>query len=281
MKLCLFVLATAVLFSLVAADRTLTPFGYISKKCVFHVPEDHFVEDLGSLSVIKNEATDEIVQVVKPCSTSIQKRTTEFPEGWSAYVYAQATPPIKQYNGSWIVPAAPSEQESQVLFLFTGLQNSYDLADGVAVTNIIQPVLQWGESEAGGGEYWALASWYVDSNENAYYSKLTAQNSVNAGDTIQGNMFYVLASKVWTIQSIDVTTHTPTTLKIATNTTEPYAFVTLEVYNVDSCQDYPTGTVPFTHLAFDQFTPSWSTEATPGCGEKVSVGSATAVTITF
>jgi len=281
MKLCLFVLATAVLFSLVVADLTLTPFGYISKKCVFYVPEEQFVEDLQSLSVIKNLATDEVVKVVKPCSTPIQKRTTEFPEGWSAYVYAQATASIKQYNGSWIVPAAPGDQESQVLFLFTGLQNSYDLADVAGVTNIIQPVLQWGQSEAGGGEYWALASWYVDSNDNAYYSKLTAANAVKPGDRIQGNMYYTLASKVWIIESIDETTHTPTTLKIATNTTEPYAFVTLEVYNVDSCQDYPTGTVPFTHLAFDHFTPSWSTEATPGCGEKVSVGSATAVTITF
>jgi len=94
-------------------------------------------------------------------------------------------------------------------------------------------------------------------------------------------MFYDPTQKAWVIQSIDQTTNTPTTLKIATNTTEPYAFVTLEVYNVDSCQDYPTGTVPFTNLAFDQFTPKWSTEATPGCGEKVSVGSPTAVTITF
>jgi len=198
MKLCLFVLATTVLFSLVVADLTLTPFGYISKKCVFHVPEDHIVEDLVSLSVIKNLATDEIVKVVKPCSTPIQKRTTQFPNGWSAYVYAQATTSIKQYNGSWIVPAAPSEQESQVLFLFTGLQNSYDLA-GADVTNIIQPVLQWGESEAGGGEYWALASWYVDSNDNAYYSQLTAQNSVNPGDSIQGNMFYDPTQKAWVI----------------------------------------------------------------------------------
>ena len=41
----------------------------------------------------------------------------------------------------------------RTIFLFNGIQNS---------TSIYQPVLQWGPSAAGGGNFWTVASWYVD-----------------------------------------------------------------------------------------------------------------------
>jgi hypothetical protein len=53
-----------------------------------------------------------------------------------------------------------------------------------ASVSIIQPVLQWGSSAAGGGPYWAIASWFVG-GAHTVYSELKI---VNAGDTILGNM---------------------------------------------------------------------------------------------
>jgi hypothetical protein len=52
-------------------------------------------------------------------------------------------------------------------------------ADGSA---IIQPVLQWGPSYAGGGPYWTIGSWYVEGG-NAAHSGLA---QVNVGDRIAG-----------------------------------------------------------------------------------------------
>jgi hypothetical protein len=122
-----------------------------------------------------------------------------------------------------------------------------------------------------------LASWYVDSNGNAFFSELT---NTSPGNNIQGNM--VLNGRSWEIQTIDTTASQTTTLNIATNTTEPWAFVTLEVYTVSSCLEYPTGDVPFTNLVFSpQQTPSWSVEVSPGCNENVVVNSAGSVTISF
>jgi len=86
--------------------------------------------------------------------------------------------------------------------------------------------------------------------------------------------------KKWTIQAMD-DKGANTVLTIATNTSEPYAFVTLEVYSVSKCLEYPTGSDLFYNLKFaPDWTPTWQPETTPGCEEAVAVSSA-GVTITF
>ena len=47
-------------------------------------------------------------------------------------------------------------------------------------------MLQWGVSAAGGGDYWAVASWYADGQGGqAFYSTLV---QVNPGDVLVGIM---------------------------------------------------------------------------------------------
>ncbi len=73
-------------------------------------------------------------------------------EGWIAYAgWTNDTGhPVTLFSTMWKVPPAPKTNHNQVIFLFSGIQNS---------TNIYQPVLQWGPSAAGGGPYWAVANW--------------------------------------------------------------------------------------------------------------------------
>jgi len=279
MKLITFLSAFILLAVLIEArksDGVITPFGSRPKECVHFVSEDYFVEDRESHSIVIEAATGNQEQFIAPCSTPIKRgtQTPPLPSGWAAYAYAMADKPITSYNGTWSVPADPQDEGTQTLFLFTGLQNSY--FDDADVENIIQPVLQWGPSEAGGGEYWSLASWYVDSNDNAYYSTLT---KTDAGNVITGTM--VLGDdKKWVITAVDDKAAS-TVLTIATNTSEPYAFVTLEVYTVSKCLEYPTGSDLFYNLMFaPTFTPTWTPETDPGCEEAVTVSSS-GVTITF
>jgi len=263
----------------VCADRVaVTPSGLRPASCVFGpINPMHTVFDHGSHSEIKDE-NSRTVKLIGPCVRSIDKDAPIPPDGWNAYTWAQISPTVTQYNGTWDVPVNPKDQGVQTLFLFTGLQDNFDGLVS-SVTNIIQPVLQFGASEAGGGDYWAMASWYVDSNSNAYFSDLT-QTSVGHG--IQGNMVRNPISRVWEIQTIDTNSGAITTLNIATNTTEPYTFVTLEVYTVSNCNEYPTGTVPFTNLEIvPTSSPSWSPVTANGCGEKVTINSPTSVTISF
>jgi len=277
----LVVLALCVVVSF--GSLAITPNGRRPSECV-HGPidESHTVHDLGSHVEIKDDQ-GKIVKVVNACQ--FPKDLQLPPSGWAAYVYDEGTAPtIDAYNGSWPVPPNPQDQGAQTLFLFTGLQDNYGLdrrsrKDIPSVTNIIQPVLQFGQSEAGGGDYWAMASWYVDSNSNAYYSMLTRTQPAH---NLQGNMVKNKISGVWSIQTIDTTSSQMTTLNIATNTTEPWAFVTLEVYSVNSCNEYPTGSVLFDNLMFSpNVPPSWTVQVSPGCNENVVVNGPTSVTIDF
>jgi len=100
---------------------------------------------------------------------------------------------------------------------------------------IIQPVLQYGPSTAGGGEYWAVANWYVTSSLQAYYTPLTR---VNVGDHIKGAMYEdsgTYFSEAW------VNGQKLKALNMSQLPTLNDAQVTMEVYNVDGCNEYPVG----------------------------------------
>jgi hypothetical protein len=147
------------------------------------------------------------------------------------------------------------------------LQNAY--LDPVQDTSIIQPVLQWGISPAGGGAYWAIASWYVGSR--AFYSPL---KKVQPNDVILGKMF-LNKNNTWSIQTIDKTSGASSNMAVETDTLEPFAFVTLEVYGMTDCQDYPNGKVRFSNLAvLDGSKPmqaQWQPQTVAQCNEAVNV----------
>jgi len=261
-----------------SGDWALTPSGWRPVSCIYGpIPEEHVVVDGPTFSYLRHIQTGKLVSVIPPCK-AIQSNSNSkpLPSGWAAYTWSHHDGgTLTSYNGTWSVPPTPADEGLQTLFLFTGFQNAYGTPANV--TNIIQPVLQWGSSAAGGGKYWALASWYVDSNNNAFWSTLTQTQS---GHNVQGNMY--LQGSVWTIDSIDVQSSQKTSLQIATNTSEPFAFVTLEVYSVATCGEYPTGSDTFSNLVFSpQFTPSWTPVASQGCQESVTVGGPTSVTINF
>jgi len=271
------------LISVAIATPAITPNGKRPASCVYGpIPTSQTLHDLGSHVEIRDEQ-GKVVRSVGPCEFP-KDFVRPLPSGWAAYVYDEGTAPtINSYNGSWSVPPNPQDMGAQTLFLFTGLQDNFGLDrssrnDIPSVTNIIQPVLQFGISEAGGGDYWAMASWYVDSNSNAYFSALTR---TLAGHSILGTMVKNMMGS-WAIATIDTTTMQTTTLNIATNTTEPWAFVTLEVYSVNTCNEYPTGSVTFDNLMFmPTFQPSWTSQVSPGCQENVMVNGPTSVTIDF
>jgi hypothetical protein len=63
----------------------------------------------------------------------------------------------------WTVPPAPATQSGQTIYLFNGMQDS--------VPMILQPVLQWGALQVGGGNSWTVASWYgADIAGSAFYT---------------------------------------------------------------------------------------------------------------
>jgi hypothetical protein len=82
--------------------------------------------------------------------------------------------PITSFVTDWAVPSQPATTEDgQLIYIFNGLCN----ADS---TEIIQPVLQWGNGPAGGSTYWSIANWYVVGN-TAWISDIVTNLSPGTG----------------------------------------------------------------------------------------------------
>jgi hypothetical protein len=160
-------------------DMVLTPVGYMDKSKVHFVGEGYQLSvENGRLQKLETKSGRMIEDygVVQP------KGVRAAASGWIAYTYwsnPNTSNPITYFTTNWTVPSAPTKQSSQTIFLFNGMQ------DGTTESSyIIQPVLQWGPSAAGGGKYWAVTNWYVSSSQAFYGSLVT----VSAGTSLQGVM---------------------------------------------------------------------------------------------
>jgi len=232
------------------ANWGLTPGGWKHKSCCHHVPS-------GS-RLIENKFG--VVVVYPPTSAAYELPPCKFPglrpskpsqsvEGWHVYTQQNVGSNLTAFLGQWNVPDLPQSDDGQTLFMFTGVQNINWVPPNPGPNgpfDIIQPVLQYGPSEAGGGSYWTLASWYVPLNgDSAVWSDLI---TVNVGDTIFGNMTK-LSSTGWYINGVQVGgQNTDLSISRPRLISQPWAYVTLEVYDLYQCSDYPTVPLNFQDL---------------------------------
>jgi len=284
MKLAVLVVVLSLaVYALAAGHRSplgLTPVGHLPRECIHHAGQDAEVVTHPDGHFTIHHADGRQTKSTEACKTAIGKQQS-LPNGWTAYTY-MSTPKnlaFSSFLGTWNVPAAPATQDQQTLFTFTGLQNGYTSAPPGGIS-IIQPVLQYGPSEAGGGSYWSIASWYV-SDSGAVYSTL---QTVSTGDSIFGNMTLLKDGK-WAINSVSKNTGKSSNINVRVSTPELWAFVTLEVYSIQSCNDFPKGAISYSGLSMTHLTspitPKWQTESQNDCNERVTVNSPTSVTLTF
>jgi len=217
----------------------------------------------------------------------------DFAPGWQAWTTYESSSSegVTSFLGYFSITEDPENADGQTLFMFTGLQNENWIPgpnSPPAPQNfeIIQPVLQWGPSAGGGGNYWTLASWYVTVYNGFLISDLI---SVNSGDTIFGNMTLIGPSS-WYISGVVQSNGQATTLKATKNNLKvnPWAYCTLEVYgDYGVCGEYPDNPQIYSKLKIFEgrkmVTPNWQPNVTPDpiCGEHVTVESPTHVTIHF
>jgi len=274
----------------------LTPGGYRHKSCCHHVPSGStVVEDEHGIITVRPLNADAYLlpkcryprlSRVSPKSENGSKPGEV--EGWHVYTKQNVGGNLNAFLGQWNVPDVPQGDDDQTIFMFTGLQNIDWVPPNPgpnSAFDIIQPVLQYGPSEAGGGSYWTLASWYVPlQGDSAVWSDLI---NVNAGDNIFGNMTLV-SSANWYINSLDTTSNQKTDMTISRPRlkTQPWAYVTLEVYDLYECDDYPTQPVNFNNLQLfvsgkqQQF--QWQAiQADPSCNQLVTINSPSNVTISW
>jgi hypothetical protein len=194
-------------------------------------------------------------------------------DGWVAFTSwsNNSGQPVSSFSTTWTVPPAPAIAGNQTIFLFNGIQNS---------TMIYQPVLQWGSSAAGGGQYWAIASWYADGqNGHVFHSDLV---QVNVGTSLTGVMTLVRSYQSPTGGRLfdyhcTFTGYTHTVLDIQGVEELTWLCETLEAYGITDCSQFPyTNSTSFTaiNLQTGTATPNLAWAAnTPHaeCGELAAV----------
>ncbi len=225
-----------------AAELVLTPGGYRHKSLVHQVEPEH-VLDLATgsfkmMHVSGREVADFGPLQIRPAAEPLMPRNvTPHPQlapalgsGWIAYAYwtNNTGHPVSRFATTWIVPPPPATDHGQTIFLFNGIQNS---------TMIYQPVLQWGPSAAGGGSYWAVASWYADGQGGvAFHSNLI---QVNPGDVLVGVMAQTAQNGTQFSYNCDFDGIANTSLPITNVQELTWNIETLEAYGVQQCSDYP------------------------------------------
>jgi hypothetical protein len=285
----------------VPEDYVITPFGYFHPSCVQGLAENELL-----LSDGRVQRADGSFKAAQSCSfphfspsgekiaqgvtaremTALDSTTASeiapVIRGWVEYVSTTTSTSYGEISATWTVPAAPSTYEDQTVFFFPGFEDTND------IVTIVQPVLQYGPSQAGGGDYWSIASWNCCYGGQTWYSSL---KKVSVGDTISGEILPACPKKkaasctTWKIITEDETTLKKSTLNqsSADGQTWNWAFgAVLEAYGVKQCSDFPTTTslaltVQVFNASFDQISdPGWSASPasaglTPQCSYGLNV----------
>jgi hypothetical protein len=229
----------------------IVPGGYWHESCVHEVPNFATVDQQGN---VIDKTTGKIVGNYGACAYPPIKVDSSHPtpasagplptlNGWVEW--AVQTPGTgNQFNAlenDYHVPPAPSNYGGQTDFYFPGFQPQSNAV-------IIQTVLQYGPSAAGGGNYWSLAAWWVAANGNKYYSPL--YTGVQDGDLILNDIYIQsyqcngICSVLWNIYGEDENTQYAFGANLYWDIDQGgmwYATpAVLEAYNVTNCNQLPT-----------------------------------------
>jgi hypothetical protein len=263
-----------------ATDLVLTPGGYRSSGVVHNIELGSVIDGLGNrfrkLDLISGAVLEDHGELVlKPSGQplmplNVAKNPSVVPalgSGWIVYAsWTENASPVSLFTTSWTVPPPPAVESGQTIFLFNGIQNA---------SMIYQPVLQWGPSAAGGGNYWAVACWYADGQGGqSFYSSLV---KVNPGQVLTGVMTETGKSANGFNYNCQFTGIANTSLPIQNVQQLTWCVETLECYSLQVCANYPqTCRTAMKNIEIQAggktVTPAWSaTNSVTDCGQHAVV----------
>jgi hypothetical protein len=209
--------------------------------------------------------------------------------GFNNYASYVSGTTITSFSAVWTVPSSPSatyaatgpdDPNLQNYFLFNGIEDN-------PPTSIVQPVLQWGCSEAFCGSptgsanmnAWYISAWVVVAGYAHYSSAL----QVYPGDQIYGLM--VDNSGTWTVTIEDITQNIEETYSYTTSIYFTKLVVAQESNNLPTTGsnvcNWLSGNVDFYKLSVNSggVSPSWSSGSDTGrwCNMAEQAGSASEV----
>ncbi len=256
------------------SEYVATPAGWYHRSCVHEIPNGAHVGPSG-LVTRPDGSIFQIPKCLHPAYPNLPGASGPIVfapptnNGWIEYA-SDRLPPGNNYaqlTASWKVPTVPTGSYSgtQVFYSFPGIEDIDD-----PNPYIIQPVIQFGYNGLFGGSYWMAASWRCNSGSDCLYG---TPISIAAGDSIFGSVdasACVNGTCTWTISVVDVTRDSRSNWT-ATDT-QNYDWTTggaVEVYNLNTCNQYPDTGVFYTGISLydrngSQVTPAWINNVQPG-----------------
>jgi len=222
-------------------NLVLTPGGYRHPSLVHRVEPGHAVHFTDGKPRLLNLATKALIDLPEVTVEPDYSPSN----GWIADAVWMNTSgnPVSSFHATWRVPPAPKVISGQTIFLFNGMQPS---PTNLSATTILHPVLQWGKSWAGGGNYWSVTSWLVLDNGLMFY---TPAIQVNIGDTLVGAMTLTGQSGNLYNYSAEFEGIVGTSLPAQNFPMLRQCFITLGVQDLYSCSNYPdTSHTAFQHI---------------------------------
>jgi hypothetical protein len=241
-----------------------TPSGPYRGECVHGVPNRARIDKHGVVT-----RADGSTYRIPSCTPPGRVEDPYIGHSWVEWTAYDPGTNWGEIVADWIVPPAPTaaygqvNDSNQVLYTFPGIETS-------ALTTIIQPVLQFGNNNQFGGQYWTAAPWYC-SPTDCYHGDTVL--TVSVGDHMAG---LIQANSCaggdcdWHILITDLTTGGSSALTQEDVSSYPYAVGgSIEVYHFNQCQLYPQGGVSFTSIALydqssHQASPVWAPQTTLG-----------------
>lgn len=273
---------TTLLFAAAATAQTLgdgfvrAPGGRaVHESCVHRLPEQglHLAHEGSELVARRGPGGREVMRMPECGRTSPGPLHGPAWKAWTVFDAAAAASDngttVSRLTSTWKVPGPPQNYQGEITYFWNGVEPEQESA-------VLQPVLQYGETPAGGGQFWGVASWYVSGTHGTAVSPLV---KVEVGQEVVGDNRR-LANGSWAVTGAG----SSLTYEPASND-YTRAYHVLEEYDIVTCQCYPpAGQVTFYNVSVEAggrpVRPAWQTMTKDTtCGEHATVTSPEEVVI--
>jgi len=132
------------------------------------------------------------------------------------------------FSTTYVVPSAPIKKSKQIIYIFNAFEG---------LSDIIQPVLQWGLSPAGGGDYWSICNWYVNEDQDQIF--FDSLIKVSTGTKLEGIIRATKNSNYLYDYNASFQGY-PTGIQVNNLPAMQNLYISLEVHNLKGDDEYPS-----------------------------------------
>lgn len=263
-----------------------TPFGVIPSKCHVQHPPGTTLKVVNNTvhathsdgTIVIHESSPDCLKHVKSLRKAPHAPGAEsiISNGWFNYAswYTPSSQNVGEFTATYTLPNFPSNPGSQNIYYFIGVQDNNQSNP----LTILQPVIGYNQI---GGTGWTLSSWNCCPNGQVHQGNVVS--GMGPGETI-------LASIKQTSQSPSTYTITGTWQGQNANLTVEvgqeffnWPNVTLEAYNINSCNQFMNGPFTFSALSLkdtngNPLNPTWALSPPGGktaCNGQLTVSGST------